>query len=263
MGETRFPPSTNAKLSFSSFLRVLVSLPLTSKHWLSDSLRWLFPRDSETVSNHWLALVWEVTKHPLENVINVSRHLIVYRLCRSSETRFATASHLPLRSESWGSPRRADRRATAGPCGWCGQSRRGWLRVSASQCVPEGTRWSDACGRRTGWSGGRSEPVGSGSTSCRVQRHVYARENASLAIHSAPHRSDVDWTDPQNMLVIYHVADWLKVTDIWIGREEFWYYLPLASVSEEYTPSSEWLLVQTRSSTVMSPRKFSFTHCNY
>jgi hypothetical protein len=94
---------------------------------------------------------------------NTSVHMKSYRFFgqRVAQTCLVVTMHLPRWSESWGSPRRAGRRAMAGLCGWCGQSLQGWWKAAHGPCVREGTPRSDVCERRTGWSGGRSEPAGS------------------------------------------------------------------------------------------------------
>jgi hypothetical protein len=81
--------------------------------------------------------------------------------CVKAQTCFVITMHLPRRSVSWGNPRRAGTRAMAGLCGWCGRSLQGWWRAAHEPCVREGTPPLDVCERRTGWSGGRSEPAGS------------------------------------------------------------------------------------------------------
>lgn len=107
-------------------------------------------------------------------------------LIRKAQTSFVATMHLPRRSVSWGSPRRAGRRAMAGLCGWCGQSLQGWWRAAHGPCVREGTPRSDVCGRRTGWSDGRSEPAGSRRHIMLLAKTRSFQENGRRVNRSSP-----------------------------------------------------------------------------
>ena len=109
--------------------------------------------------------------------------------------------HLPLRSVSWSNLQRAGRRATAELCGWCGQSLLGWWRASPGRCVQGGTQQSGACGRRTEWNGGRSEPVA-------IREHVILLAKWRW---KGSTWSTVDLRDLQWIYMIYSGSAWSTV----------------------------------------------------
>ena len=119
--------------------------------------------------------------------------------------------HLPLRSVSWSNLQRAGRRATAELCGWCGQSLLGWWRASPGRCVQGGTQQSGACGRRTEWNGGRSEPVA-------IREHVILLAKWRW---KGSTWSTVDLRDLQWIYMIYSGSAWSTV-DL---RDLQWIYM--------------------------------------